>query len=119
MADVTDAELLEALTGATVLHDDLVAAAAASVSTAVLVALAVRMGDAGRLEFARRHAATSRDRQLVVLAAGHLAGDHERFDALVRDHLAEHPDHVVAAWVAATHRDRHATNHRDDRRNPC
>jgi len=43
---------------------------------------------------------TPRDRQLVELARTHLAGDADRLGALVRDHLVEHPDHLLAAWIA-------------------
>src|SRR4051794_12316669 len=46
-------------------------------------------------------AATTRDRQLVALAAAHLDGDPELLDALARDHLSDHPDSVLAAWIAA------------------
>jgi hypothetical protein len=121
---VTDIELLNALIGAGVVGDKLSNEASSSSSAAVLVALAVRTGHEAYLHRARRHAATSRDRQLVELAAGHLAADHERFDALVRDHLVEHPDHVVAAWVAAMNREHRSTNHctsqsTSPRRNPC
>lgn len=50
---------------------------------------------------AARAAATTRDRQLVTIAATHLSGDAELLDALVRDHLADHPDNILAAWIAA------------------
>jgi hypothetical protein len=43
------------------------------------------------------------DRQLVAIAAAHLGHDDERLDALVRDHLADHPDSILAAWIAAQH----------------
>ena len=33
----------------------------------------------------------------------HLHGDTELFDVLVRDHLADHPDHLMAAWIAGRH----------------
>jgi hypothetical protein len=46
-------------------------------------------------------AATTQDRQLVALATAHLANDADLLDALVRDHLADHPDSVLAAWIAA------------------
>ena len=52
---------------------------------------------------AARSAATTRDRQLVTVAATHLSGDAELLDALVRDHLADHPDNILAAWIAAQH----------------
>lgn len=55
------------------------------------------------LEDAAEQAATTRDRQLVAIATAHLDGDDDRLDALVREHLADHPDNVVASWIAAIH----------------
>jgi hypothetical protein len=52
---------------------------------------------------AANSAATTRDRQLVALAVAHLDDNAELLDALVRDHLADHPDSVLAAWIAALH----------------
>jgi hypothetical protein len=49
-------------------------------------------------------AASSRDRQLVAVAAAHLGHNDDLLDALVRDHLADHPDNLLAAWIAAKHR---------------
>jgi hypothetical protein len=46
-------------------------------------------------------AMTTRDRQVVAIAAAHLAGDSDRVDALARDHLVDHPDSVLVAWIAA------------------
>jgi hypothetical protein len=48
-------------------------------------------------------ATTTRDRQLVAIATAHLGQDEERLDALVRDHLADHPDSILAAWIATQH----------------
>jgi DNA polymerase III delta subunit len=45
-------------------------------------------------------AQTTRDRQLIAIAAAHLAGDHGRVNALARDHLVDHPDNLIAAWIA-------------------
>ena len=70
---------------------------------ALLVAAAVVSGDRVQLERASLCARTARDRQLVVLADAHLRGDHELFSVLVREHLSEYPDHVLAAWIAAQH----------------
>ena len=56
---------------------------------------------------ATAHATTTRDRQLVAVATAHLEGDHDLFDALIRDHLADHPDNVLAAWIATRHTQRH------------
>ncbi|MET0789564.1 MAG: hypothetical protein ABWY33_10005 [Cellulomonas sp.] len=68
----------------------------------ILVAAALQSDDpAALLERAGALAVTPRDRQLVVIATAHLAGDQDRLDALVRDHLADHPDNVLAAWIAA------------------
>ena len=50
---------------------------------------------------ATARASSTRDRQLTAIAAAHLAGDGERVDALARDHLADHPDNLLVAWIAA------------------
>ena len=47
---------------------------------------------------------TTRDRQLVAVAAAHLAGDPDRVDALARDHLVDHPDSILVAWIAGAAR---------------
>jgi hypothetical protein len=66
-------------------------------------------GDAAaraRLQLLARAAATTtttRDRQLVAITAAHLAHDEDLLDALVRDHLADHPDSILAAWIATQH----------------
>jgi hypothetical protein len=67
----------------------------------VLVAAALFAAD-GRDLVARAaaHAATTRDRQLVAIAGAHLRGEHELVDALARDHLVDHPDNVLVAWIA-------------------
>jgi hypothetical protein len=99
-----------ALLGALISGDQSAAAAvrtrvATSDVPALLVAAAVLDGDPGGALLARAaaHAATTRDRQLVAVAAAYLGGDHGLFDALIRDHLADHPDNVLAAWLAARH----------------
>lgn len=43
----------------------------------------------------------TRDPQLVAIAAAYVAGDDDRVDALARDHLVDHPDHLLVAWIAA------------------
>lgn len=45
-------------------------------------------------------ATSTRDRQLSAIAATILRGDADLADALLRDHLGDHPDHVVARWIA-------------------
>lgn len=56
-----------------------------------------------RLEQASRLARNTRDRQLVAITEAHLAGDTDRVVVLVRDHLADHPDSLLAAWIATHH----------------
>jgi hypothetical protein len=68
-------------------------------STLVAAALFAPDGD-GLLARAERTAATTRDRQLVAIAAAHRRGERELVDALARDHLVDHPDSVLAAWIA-------------------
>ena len=46
-------------------------------------------------------ATTTRDRQVVAIAVAHVAGDLDRVDALARDHLGDHPDSVLVAWISA------------------
>jgi hypothetical protein len=78
-------------------------AARASDDPVVLVALALAAGDGERLlARAAALAATTRDRQLVAIAAAHLRGERELVDALARDHLVDHPDSVLVAWMAST-----------------
>lgn len=57
--------------------------------------------DPDLLQRADTAARRPRDRQVVALAAAHLAGDHDRLTALAREHLLDHPDSVLAAWIAA------------------
>ncbi len=66
-----------------------------------LVAAALVAADSEALmDRARRAALTTRDRQLVAIANAHLRGERELVDALARDHLADHPDNVLVAWIA-------------------
>lgn len=75
--------------------------AATATSPVLLVAAALLARDPGDLlARAGAHAATTRDRQLVAIAAAHLDGDADRLDAFVRDHLAAHPDNLLVAWIA-------------------
>jgi hypothetical protein len=71
----------------------------------ILVAAALFASDAtGLMTRARCVAATTRDRQLVAIAAAHLRGERELVDALARDHLVDHPDSVLVAWIAGASR---------------
>jgi hypothetical protein len=67
----------------------------------ILVAAALFAADAdGLLARAEGIAATTRDRQLVAIATAHRRGERELVDALARDHLVDHPDNVLVAWIA-------------------
>lgn len=72
-------------------------------TTLVAAALFAPDGE-GLVARAARVAATTRDRQLVAVATAHVRGDGDLVDALARDHLVDHPDHVLVAWIAAASR---------------
>ena len=75
-----------------------------SVSTQVGVMVASALLAAASddlLADAMRLATSTADRQFVTIAAAHLAGDHDRVDALTRDHALDHPVKPVLAWIAA------------------
>jgi hypothetical protein len=80
-------------------------ALAATADEPTLLVAAALAGPGGDRLLARAAAAatSTRDRQLVAIAAAHLAGDADRLDVLVRDHLADHPGSLLAAWIAAQH----------------
>jgi hypothetical protein len=68
-------------------------------TTLVVASLFAPDGDA-LIVRAGRHAVTTRERQTVAIAAAHLRGDRGLVDALARDHLIEHPDNLLVAWIA-------------------
>jgi hypothetical protein len=73
----------------------------------ILVAAALfAPGGEGLVAKAAGMAASTRDRQLVAIATAHLRGDRDLVDALARDHLVDHPDNVLVAWIAgASHKE--------------
>ena len=79
----------------------IVEAARTSDEPMILVAAALFAADGARLiARAGGMAATTRDRQLVAIATAHLRGERDLVDALARDHLVDHPDNVLVAWIA-------------------
>jgi hypothetical protein len=67
----------------------------------ILVAAALfGPGTEGLLDRARGVATSTRERQLVAIATAHRCGERELVDALARDHLVDHPDDVLVAWIA-------------------
>jgi hypothetical protein len=79
---------------------EVLAHAATSTTPPMLVAAALLANDSALLARAAHYATTSRDRQLVALAEAHLRGNADLLDVLVREHLSEHPDNLLAAWIA-------------------
>jgi hypothetical protein len=45
-------------------------------------------------------ATTTRDRQLVAIAAAYLDGDADRVDVLAREHLTDDPGHLLVSYLA-------------------
>src|SRR3954470_4769120 len=67
----------------------------------ILVAAALFAPPGDRLLVrAERLAATTRDRPLCAIPAAHQRGECELVDALARDHLVDHPNNVLVAWIA-------------------
>jgi hypothetical protein len=54
-----------------------------------------------RLDRAWTVASSRHDRQAVAIARARLEGDDDLVDALARDHLLDHPDSYVVAWIAS------------------
>lgn len=71
-----------------------------STSASLIVAATLVAREPALLSRAAQHATTSRERQLVALAATSLRGDGDLLEVLVREHLIEHPDSLLAAWIA-------------------
>jgi hypothetical protein len=99
--DEQDALLGRLLSGDPEAADRITAAAVDSRSVSVLVAAAVVTGSVEPLRRATGLATSTRDRQLVALAEARLTASDDVFDALVRDHLADYPDQLLASWMAA------------------
>ena len=79
-----------------------ITAQADTTETAVLIVMAALLErQPAHLDRAGAVAATSRERQVVAIARSHLGGERELVDALARDHLVDHPDSLIIAWVAS------------------
>jgi hypothetical protein len=105
MAPDIELLLLRLIGGDATAPEEILESARSSDSPALLVAAALVSGrpsePAGYLARAATHAGTTRDRQLVAIATAHLNADPDLLDALVRDHLSDHPDNILAAWIAS------------------
>lgn len=80
------------------------------VTTVVAAALFAR-ADSELMARAFALAVTTRDRQLVAIAAAHLRGDTDRVEDLARDHLVDHPDNVLVAWITAAGNTHNTSTH--------
>ena len=88
--------MIEAIAGGTELRSE----TAQDLSVLVVAALLAASTD-DLLADALRLASTTPDRQLVAIAAAHLAGEHDRVEALAGDHLLDHPAKPVLTWIVA------------------
>jgi hypothetical protein len=73
-------------------------AASPTISVLVVAAL-LAASSSDLLAEAMQSATTTADRQFVAIAVAHLTGDHDRVDALARDHLLDHPARPVLVWI--------------------
>jgi hypothetical protein len=80
--------------------DEVLALVPGTGSASLLAVAALLSADPSLLVRAERAATEPRERQLVALADAHLRGRADLLDGLARDHLAEHPDNLLAAWIA-------------------
>ena len=105
MPNDIDALLLRMIGGDEAAPREILDRARTNDSPALLVAAALVTDEpadpAGFLARAEKYAATTRDRQLVAIATAHLNDDADLLDALSRDHLSDHPDNILAAWIAS------------------
>lgn len=105
MADMTDDgvdDVIRRAIGGNRVAMDAVAADAATTSSALVVTMGALLGrDVSRLDRARAIAVSRSDRQVVEIARAHLCGDRDLVSALARDHLVDHPDSLIVAWIAS------------------
>lgn len=100
--DDNDSLVRQLISGNPAAADAILARATTSTEPLVLTAAAlIDPTTPGHLARAAAAAVRPRDRQIAALAAAHLAGDHDLVSALAREHLLDHPDSVLAAWIAA------------------
>lgn len=104
MTDDTNELLRRLVGGQRDAGDEILARAWTGNAPALLVAAALLADEhRGLMRRAGEQARTTRDRQLVAIATAHFELDEDRLDALVRDHLADHPDNLLVSWIAGKH----------------
>ena len=100
--DDSDVLIRQLISGDPAAAGQILSRATASTESLVLTAAAlIEPGTPSLLDRATSTAMTTRDRQLAALAGAHIAGDHDLVSALAREHLRDHPDSVLAAWIAS------------------
>jgi hypothetical protein len=82
------------------------------VTTVVAAAMFAPADSNELMERAASLATTTRDRQLVAVAIAHLEGNAGRVEDLAKDHLVDHPDSVLVAWITSA--SNHSTSTRED-----
>ena len=101
-ANDSDRLIRQLIGGETAAAVDIVGRAQTSEDPSVVAAAAlIGPGAPELLARGAELAQTTRERQLVAIAAAYLAGDRDLVDALARDHLVDHPDSLLVAWIAA------------------
>jgi hypothetical protein len=91
------------ITGDRTVADGLIRRAKTSNEPTVLVVAALTYpNETGLLVRALRSATSTQDRQVIAIASAFLAGELDRVHALAREHLVDHPDSVLVAWLAAS-----------------
>lgn len=104
MADDTNELLGRLIGGHADAADEILARAWTADVPSLLVAAALLADEhRGLMRRAARGATTTRERQLLAIATAHFDRNEDLLDVLVRDHLADHPDNLLVAWIAAQH----------------
>jgi hypothetical protein len=101
--DVIDGDLMirRAIGGDPAAVEWIAAQAETSTEPNIVVMAALLETQPALIDRALAVASTSRDRQVAAIAGAHLRGDRELVDALARDHLVDHPDSLLVAWIAS------------------
>ena len=100
--DATDAAIRRAMGRSSEAADWLLERASTTDDPQIAVMAALLADRPDYLARAEGLASSVRDRQVVAIARAGLAGDVQLVDALARDHLVDHPDSLIVAWIAAT-----------------
>ena len=98
--EASEATIRRAIGGSSKAVEWLRAHASTTDDPQMVVMAGVLDGRADRLDRAEAIASTVRDRQIVAIARAYQVGNVRLVDALARDHLVDHPDSLIVAWIA-------------------